>query len=84
MSETIIIATRESRLTLWQAEHVKALLQAQGHAVDLLESQQFLVRVKSYLGGPIENALHKLPGKVVTVIDDTTVSAPKAALPTAA
>ncbi|MFN3377681.1 MAG: hydroxymethylbilane synthase, partial [Burkholderiaceae bacterium] len=29
----LVIATRESRLALWQAEHVKALLQAQGHQV---------------------------------------------------
>ena len=33
---SITIATRESRLALWQAEHVKALLQAQGHQVTLL------------------------------------------------
>ena len=32
----IVIATRESRLALWQAEHVKALLQARGHTVELL------------------------------------------------
>jgi hydroxymethylbilane synthase len=32
----IIIATRESRLALWQAEHVKALLTARGHKVTLL------------------------------------------------
>eukprot|EP01038_Epipyxis_sp_PR26KG_P018170 gene18170-25557_t len=28
----IVIATRESRLALWQAEHVKALLEARGHS----------------------------------------------------
>ena len=33
---TITIATRESRLALWQAEHVQALLRGRGHAVDLL------------------------------------------------
>jgi hydroxymethylbilane synthase len=27
------IATRESRLALWQAEHVKALLEQRGHQV---------------------------------------------------
>jgi hydroxymethylbilane synthase len=32
----ITIATRESRLALWQAEHVKALLEARGHSVKLL------------------------------------------------
>ena len=32
----IVIATRESRLALWQAEHVQALLRAQGHTVELL------------------------------------------------
>src|SRR6202007_1247997 len=32
----IVIATRESRLAMWQAEHVKALLQEQGHTVSLL------------------------------------------------
>jgi hydroxymethylbilane synthase len=32
----LVIATRRSRLALWQAEHVKALLEAKGHAVELL------------------------------------------------
>ena len=32
----IVIATRESRLALWQAEHVQALLQDKGHTVRLL------------------------------------------------
>jgi hydroxymethylbilane synthase len=31
MSIHITIATRESRLALWQAEHVKALLEQRGH-----------------------------------------------------
>src|SRR5690606_10185839 len=35
-SQAITIATRESRLALWQAEHVKALLEARGHPVTLL------------------------------------------------
>jgi hypothetical protein len=30
---SIVIATRESRLALWQAEHVQALLRARGHTV---------------------------------------------------
>jgi hydroxymethylbilane synthase len=33
---TLVIATRESRLALWQAEHVQALLRARGHTVSLL------------------------------------------------
>jgi hydroxymethylbilane synthase len=32
----LTIATRESRLALWQAEHVKDLLQQQGHHIELL------------------------------------------------
>ena len=32
----LVIATRRSRLALWQAEHVKAQLAARGHAVELL------------------------------------------------
>jgi len=55
MTEKIIIATRESRLALWQAEHVKALLQEQGHAVDLLgmttRGDQILDRALSKVGG---------------------------------
>ena len=55
MKEMITIATRESRLALWQAEHVKALLQAQGHTVDLLgmttRGDQILDRALSKVGG---------------------------------
>ena len=51
----IVIATRESRLALWQAEHVKARLQALGHAVDLLGmttlGDQILDRSLSKVGG---------------------------------
>ena len=36
MTSKIIIATRESRLALWQANHVKQLLETQGHEVALL------------------------------------------------
>jgi len=50
-----VIATRESRLALWQAEHVKALLQAQGHTVTLLgmttKGDQILDRSLSKVGG---------------------------------
>ena len=51
----IVIATRESRLALWQAEHVQALLQARGHAVQLLgmttQGDQILDRSLSKVGG---------------------------------
>ena len=33
---SIVIATRESQLAMWQAEHVQAILRNRGHAVDLL------------------------------------------------
>ena len=49
------IATRESRLAMWQAEHVQALLQAQGHSVALLgmttQGDQILDRSLSKVGG---------------------------------
>ena len=49
------IATRESRLALWQAEHVQALLQQQGHSVKLLgmttQGDQILDRSLSKVGG---------------------------------
>jgi len=51
----LTIATRESRLALWQAEHVKALLQQQGHEVSLLgmttRGDQILDRTLSKVGG---------------------------------
>ncbi len=51
----LTIATRESRLALWQAEHVQALLQAQGHTVTLLgmttRGDQILDRTLSKVGG---------------------------------
>jgi hydroxymethylbilane synthase len=51
----LTIATRESRLALWQAEHVKALLQQLGHAVTLLgmttQGDQILDRSLSKVGG---------------------------------
>ena len=51
----IVIATRESRLALWQAEHVKALLQARGAQVALLgmttQGDQILDRSLSKVGG---------------------------------
>lgn len=54
-SLSIVVATRESRLALWQAEHVKALLQARGHTVELLgmttKGDQILDRTLSKVGG---------------------------------
>lgn len=56
MSAHTVIATRESRLALWQAEHVQALLrQRLGHQVDLLgmttRGDQILDRALSKVGG---------------------------------
>ncbi len=54
-STPIVIATRESRLALWQAEHVQALLRARGHTVSLLGmttlGDQILDRSLSKVGG---------------------------------
>lgn len=51
----LTIATRESRLALWQAEHVKALLEQLGHRVTLLgmttRGDQILDRSLSKVGG---------------------------------
>ncbi len=51
----IVIATRESRLALWQAEHVKSLLEQRGHRVTLLgmttRGDQILDRSLSKVGG---------------------------------
>ena len=51
----IVIATRESRLALWQAEHVQKLLQERGHEVRLLgmttRGDQILDRSLSKVGG---------------------------------
>lgn len=52
---SLTIATRESRLALWQAEHVQQLLQTQGHRVALLgmttKGDQILDRTLSKVGG---------------------------------
>lgn len=54
-SSPLVIATRESRLALWQAEHVQALLQSLGHTVELLgmttKGDQILDRSLSKVGG---------------------------------
>ena len=54
-SSSIVIATRESRLALWQAEHVKSLLEGLGHSVSLLgmttKGDQILDRSLSKVGG---------------------------------
>jgi hydroxymethylbilane synthase len=65
----IVIATRESRLALWQAEHVKSLLEAMGCSVQLLgmttQGDQILDRSLSKVGGKglfvkeLEVALHE-------------------------
>jgi len=65
----IVIATRESRLALWQAEHVKALLEGLGCTVTLLgmttQGDQILDRSLSKVGGKglfvkeLEVALHE-------------------------
>jgi hydroxymethylbilane synthase len=51
----IRIATRESRLALWQAEHVQARLQELGHSVQLVpmttRGDQILDRTLSKVGG---------------------------------
>jgi hydroxymethylbilane synthase len=51
----LTIATRESRLALWQAEHVKSVLEQQGHQVTLLgmttRGDQILDRSLSKVGG---------------------------------
>jgi len=67
MPKPIVIATRESRLALWQAEHVRALLMQQGVAVALLpmttRGDQILDRSLAKVGGKglfvkeLENAL---------------------------
>ncbi|MBL0088244.1 MAG: hydroxymethylbilane synthase [Ideonella sp.] len=56
MNQTTLIATRESRLALWQAEHVRALLQTRfGLSVELLgmttRGDQILDRSLSKVGG---------------------------------
>jgi hydroxymethylbilane synthase len=54
-SLTITIATRESRLAMWQAQHVQALLTQRGHQVALLGmttlGDQILDRSLSKVGG---------------------------------
>lgn len=51
----LVIATRESRLALWQAEHVQALLEQRGHQVSLLgmttKGDQILDRSLAKVGG---------------------------------
>jgi hydroxymethylbilane synthase len=54
-SPRVVIATRESPLALWQAEHVQGLLRQQGAEVDLLgmttRGDQILDRTLSKVGG---------------------------------
>ena len=56
MKSSIVIATRESRLALWQAHHVQSLLREQlGLSVELLgmttRGDQILDRALSKVGG---------------------------------
>ncbi|MEO8922342.1 MAG: hydroxymethylbilane synthase [Caldimonas sp.] len=56
MTRAVVIATRESRLALWQAEHVRALLERRfGDSVSLLamttRGDQILDRALSKVGG---------------------------------
>ena len=55
MNSPLIIATRESRLALWQAQHVQQLLEMQGHQVSLLgmttQGDQILDQPLSKVGG---------------------------------
>jgi len=52
---TLTIATRESRLAMWQAEHVQSILRQRGHQVSLLGmttlGDQILDRALSQVGG---------------------------------
>ena len=62
---SITIATRESRLALWQAEHVQTLLQAQGHHVTLLgmttRGYQILDRTLSKVADLAVHSLKDMP-----------------------
>ena len=64
----ITIATRESRLALWQAEHVKALLQARGHRVNLLGmttlGDQILDQRTERIGAEVGARVQMLPFKL--------------------
>jgi hydroxymethylbilane synthase len=55
MTTSLTIATRESRLALWQANHVKQLLEAKGHSVSLMGmttlGDQILDQPLSKIGG---------------------------------
>jgi len=55
MTTPLTIATRESRLALWQANHVKQRLEAKGHAVSLMGmttlGDQILDQPLSKIGG---------------------------------
>ncbi|NUZ05967.1 hydroxymethylbilane synthase [Piscinibacter koreensis] len=55
MPASIVIATRESRLALWQAEHVRGRLEAMGEQVELLpmttRGDQILDRSLAKVGG---------------------------------
>lgn len=52
---SLVIATRESRLALWQARHVQSILESHGHTVSLLgmttRGDQILDKTLSKVGG---------------------------------
>ncbi|QNP49512.1 hydroxymethylbilane synthase [Diaphorobacter aerolatus] len=54
-SSPFVIATRESRLAMWQAEHVQALLRNAGYSIELLgmttKGDQILDRTLAKVGG---------------------------------
>ena len=72
-SKLLRIASRKSRLALWQAEHVQALLRGHGHTVQLLgmttQGDQILDRALSKVGGKglfvkeLETALGRVPSR---------------------
>ena len=78
----LVIATRASRLALWQAEHVQSRLQAlyPGMVVELLKlstrGDEIIDRSLSKVGGKglfvkeLENALLEFPGCAVVITHD--------------
>jgi hydroxymethylbilane synthase len=89
MTSHIIIATRESRLALWQAEHVRDLLGSRfGLRVELLgmttRGDQILDRTLSKVGGKglsvgeLETASRKAGRTAVHLLKDVLMTCPTA------
>ena len=86
--DRIVIATRESRLALWQAEHVKALLEQQGHQVTLLvrkanqvlelvvEGKEELTLVKDVQRDPVRQIIEHIDLLVVKKGEKVHVDVP--------